>query len=144
MVPRGFVSSINHLMLKSSRIRVINAKARPIVRAFPCWALGSFPARIEMKIDIVDPENNFEKGQSDKTYPSIRVGNQVKPFYKRKLFNLTNAREHLAQGREIVFQNIEAPRLEIQARYSAARQDPKRIANVFWRSFRKKKLRLKA
>jgi hypothetical protein len=61
MVPRGAVSPMSHLIDSSRRIRVTSAKARPMVRARACWARGSLPARIEMKMTLSIPRTISRK-----------------------------------------------------------------------------------
>jgi hypothetical protein len=59
--PKGSVNPISHLMDSSSRIRVTNAKPRPMVRALTRWVGGSFPARIEIKITLSIPRTISRK-----------------------------------------------------------------------------------
>jgi hypothetical protein len=54
-VNSGSVSRITQESEKSSRMRVIIASPRPMVRAFGCCSLGSLPERMEMKITLSMP-----------------------------------------------------------------------------------------
>ena len=53
-------------------MRMNIASPRPSCRAFFCWAAGSLPARIEMKIDVVDAQDDLEERQGEKRDPRFR------------------------------------------------------------------------
>src|SRR5690606_5100161 len=52
---RGAVRPITQEIAKSSRIRVSIASPSPRLRARACWAWGSFPERIDMKMMLSIP-----------------------------------------------------------------------------------------
>jgi len=56
MLKSGFVKRMIQVREKSNAILVSIAKARPMIRAFFLFSVGSFPARIEMKIMLSIPK----------------------------------------------------------------------------------------
>ncbi len=55
MLKSGVVSLTIQASEASSAMRMNIASPRPTCRAFFCWAAGSLPARIEMKITLSTP-----------------------------------------------------------------------------------------
>src|SRR5438046_2547979 len=73
----GRVSRMMPVRESSSRMRVTMASVRPTVRARGCSPAGSLPARIEMKNDVVDAEDDLEHRQREQRDPGLGRGEPV-------------------------------------------------------------------
>ena len=77
---RGSVRPMIQESEKSSKMREITAKARPIVRALACSCRGSFPAEDRNKDDVVHTQDKFKGDKGDEGNPYLWVS---KPVHER-------------------------------------------------------------
>ena len=73
----GCVSRVSHTMENSSAMRVSIANASPLMRADFALLLRQPPDQDRDEDDVVDAEDDLERGQRDEGEPRLRVGEQL-------------------------------------------------------------------